>query len=94
MIRELSEGLENSVILLQFTFTENKLTECSLLATDPDGNFAYCRAYLTAIYGEPVRTDPEKTVEDGDVYTWEKDGMRIWITEIGGAMTAVHYEQK
>ena len=94
LIRELSDGLENSVILLQFTFTENKLTECSLLATDPDGNFAYCRAYLTAIYGEPVRTDPEKTVEDGDVYTWEKDGMRIWITEIGGAMTAVHYEQK
>lgn len=91
LIRELSDGLEKSVILLQFTFSEGKLTECSLLATDPDGNFAYCRAYLTAIYGEPVRTDPEKTVEDGDVYTWEKDGMRIWITEIGGAMTAICY---
>lgn len=100
-IRELSDGLEKSVILLQFTFAENRLTECSLLAADPDGNFAYCRAYLTAIYGEPVRTDPEtlrtdpeKTVEDGSVYAWEKEGMRIWITEIGGAMTAVHYEQK
>ena len=69
-----------------------------LLATEPDGNFAYCKAYLTALYGEPVRmdpetlrTDPEKTVEDGSVYAWEKDGMRIWITEIGEAMTAICY---
>lgn len=99
MIRELSDGLEKSVILLQFDFSDRALTGCSLLAGDPDGNYAYCKAYLTALYGEPVRTDPEtmrtdpeRNVEDGNIYLWTKDGMRIWIEEIGGAMTAIHYE--
>ena len=93
LFRELSDGLEKSVVYIQFIFTNDKLTGCSLMAGEPDGNFTYCKAYMTAIYGEPA-ADPENMPENGNSYAWEKDNMQIRITEIGGAITVIQYVLK
>ena len=86
LFRSLSTELDKYIMFLQFSFREDRLEECCLIAAGAAGNFTFCRSYLTEYYGEPARTD-------GDVYTWETDDMRIRITEAGEAMTAIHYQR-
>ena len=85
---------------MQFSFRNDQLEECCLIATGAAGNFMFCRSYLTEFYGEGWQTDgetiaedPDKTVEGGDIYAWKTDDMRIWISEAAGAMTVIHYQR-
>ena len=100
LFRTLSTELEKYIMFMQFSFRNDQLDECCLIATGAAGNFTFCRSYLTEFYGEPWQTDgetitkdPDKTVEGGDIYAWKTGDMRIWISEAGGAMTVIHYQR-
>ena len=100
VFRQLSSEMEKYIMFIQFSFRNDELDECCLIATGTAGNFTFCRSYLTEFYGEPYQTngetiaaDPDRTVEGGDIYAWKTDDMRIWITETGGAMTVIHYQR-
>ena len=36
---------------MQFSFRNDQLEECCLIATGAAGNFMFCRSYLTEFYG-------------------------------------------
>ena len=100
LFRTLSPELEKYIMFMQFSFRNDQLEECCLIATGAAGNFMFCRSYLTEFYGEGWQTDgetiaedPDKTVEGGDIYAWKTDDMRIWISEAAGAMTVIHYQR-